>query len=94
VVVGNDELHPLQATGKKAFEKPSPTDFRLGCWNLTAQHATVVQGFDPNGNQDGAIDDFSLQADLLVTGIDKETIHLAQGAFPPGFGPSSSRGLT
>jgi hypothetical protein len=83
VGVGNDQLHSLQATGKKVFETPSPIDLCFGCGNLAAQHATLARGFDPNGTQDGAIDDSSLQADLLVAGVQEEIGHLAQAQLAP-----------
>jgi hypothetical protein len=34
VIVGDDELHPLQATGQKIFQKAPPVDLGFGCSQL------------------------------------------------------------
>jgi hypothetical protein len=59
MVVGDDELHPLQSTGKKPLQKAAPVDLGFGCARLAAQHPALARSLDADCDQCRAVDDRS-----------------------------------
>jgi len=87
MIIGNDQLDALQASGEELFQETAPVDFGLRGGDLAAEHPALAGSFDADGDQDCAIDDAAFQTHFLVAGIEKEVGHLTQGSFPPGFEP-------
>jgi hypothetical protein len=84
VIITDNTLNPVQATGLEAPHEVTPMHLRLGQTNAGAKDGAFPLRIDPHGDQDRTGDNGTTMTDLLVTGIDNQILHIPPWSLPPG----------
>ena len=84
MVVTDDEADAADAAVDQAVEEGSPMDFGFRWIAGDAEHAPSPVRSDADGGEQGGIADHAAVTQLLVAGVEKEIVDLAQRPAAPG----------
>jgi hypothetical protein len=83
VVVAGDVGDAAEAALEEALEEAAPMHLGFAESDADAQESAFAVGPDAQGEQDGAIEQLAVLADLFVAGIEDEIGKGAEGAIAP-----------
>ncbi len=83
MVITDEEFDAGETAGLKAGEELAPVNLGLAQGDADAENGALALGADPQGDEDGAIDEMAAVANLFVAGIDEDIGSRPQGAGPP-----------
>ena len=83
VVVADDEAQAMKATGLEGGKEGAPVRFGFAEGDADAEDGAFAIGADPQGHQDGAVEQLAAVADLFVAGVEDQV-----GSSFPGDDPA------
>ncbi len=83
MIVGDDQLDPLQAAPDQAVEEGTPVHLRLGQGHRHAEDVTAAVRGHADGYQHGAIEPLAGLAHPLVAGIEEQIGRLVERSLAP-----------
>src|SRR5438876_410337 len=84
-MVTDDALDAVEAALLEALEELSPMDFGFTEGDADAEDGALAVRVDAQSDQDGAIEQLAVVADLFVTGINDQVRASSEGAVAPTF---------
>ena len=82
--IANDEEEAMEAACLKGSQECAPVNFGLAEGDADAEDGALSILPDPDGDENGAVQELPALADLLVSGVQDQVGIASQGAIPPG----------
>ena len=83
VIVAGDVAHAAQAALEEALEEGAPVNLGFAQSDADAEEGAFAIGPDPQGDENGAVEQLAVLPDLFVAGIQEEIGKVAEGALAP-----------
>lgn len=84
MVVADDEADAREAALQEALKEGAPVGFGFAQGGADAQDGAFALGIDAQGDEDGAVQELALMANLFIAGIEHEVWKGPQRAGSPG----------
>jgi len=82
--VADDEGETVKASGLERGKEGTPVDLRFAERSADAEDGSLSVGADPDGDENGAVQELAALADLFVSGIQDQIGTASQRLIPPG----------